>query len=233
MPQRYFQVIPLYLGDDDALVRYFKEYKAEVDAVTGQSLQVSLPYSVTIGNAANVVSAMDSKRYPGLKLKDLACLWVEGVGEHFIIRLPNSANEVKQVLRVLSASAKEAKSFRELEEKYMADDPLKPAGAGPQVPAWFAKAGYATGLLTLLFFMALVVAGVLGHEVPQGTHMLVVFVISLGLALASSFIGGNAAANGSLPFPFAKERPIAFTVGGGIAVFVVALLIGYYAYVKT
>ena len=179
-----------------------------------------------------MVSAADSERYPGLKIDDLACLWVEGEEGHFIIRLPNSADKVKQIIRALSASAKDAKSFRQLEKNYMAKKPVDPGGE-PQIPPWFAKAGYATGLLTLLFFMALVVAGISGHEVPENTRMLVVFVISLGLALASSFIGGNAAAKGSLPFPFVKERPMAFTVGGGIAVFVVALLIGYYVYAKT
>jgi len=103
---------------------------------------------------------------------------------------------------------------------------------GPRIPSWFPKAGYSTGLLTLLFFMVLVVAGIFGHEVPPHTRMLVVFVVSLGLSLALSFIGGDAAAKGSIPLPFAKQRPIAFTASGGVAVFLVALLIGYYAYGK-
>jgi hypothetical protein len=41
MPQKYFQVIPLYLRDDDAIVHYFNEYKSEIDAVTHGSLEVA------------------------------------------------------------------------------------------------------------------------------------------------------------------------------------------------
>jgi hypothetical protein len=118
--------------------------------------------SLLVSDAANVVSATDSERYPGLRVDDLACFWVEGVGGHFIIRLPNSADQVKQTLRVLSASAKDAKSFRQLEENYMAAKPVEPGG-GPQIPRWFAIGGYITGVVTLLFFMGVVFASMFNH----------------------------------------------------------------------
>jgi hypothetical protein len=231
MPQKYFQVIPLYLRDDDAIVHYFNEYKSEIDAVTHGSLEVALPRPVAAGDAKNVISATDSDRYPGLKVDDLPCLWAEGTDDHLVVRLRNNADQVKQAIRELSASGKNAKSFRELKENYMAKQPA-PDGLAQKVPPWFAIAGYAAGLLTLLFLMALVVAGIMTYGVPCNTRMLVVFVISLGLALASSFIGGDQAAKGSLPIPFVKEHPIAFTVTAGVAVFVVALLLGFYTYAK-
>lgn len=232
MPQKkYFQVIPLYLSDDDAVARYFSEHKAEIDAVTEGSLEVALPSPVVAGDAKGVVSATGKRRYDGLKVDDLPCLWVEGAEDHFTARVSNSGDDVKQALRKLSDSAKGAKSLRELQENYMSKQPPL-AGSGPKVPPWFAIAGYAAGLLTLLFLMALVVAGVLGHEVKCDTRMLVVFVMSLALALATAFIGGDQAAKGSLPLPFVSERPIAFTVSAGIAVFVVAVLLGHYTYAK-
>jgi hypothetical protein len=231
MPQKYFQVIPFYLRDDDALAGYFKEYESEIDAVTQDLLEVTLPRPVIAGDSRGVVSATDSKRYEGLCVDDLPCLWVEGAEDYFIVRLKNDGEQVKRAFRELSASAKNAKSLHELKENYMAKQPA-PGVLSKAVPSWFAIAGYATGLLTLLFLMGLVVAGIFGHEVQCNTRMLVVFVVSFGLALASAFIGGDQAAKGSLPFPFASERPIAFTVSAGIAVFVVALLLGYYTYAK-
>ena len=87
-----------------------------------------------------------------------------------------------------------------------------------EVPKWFAVAGYASGAATLLFFMYVALSG------DGRANQASVIVMALGLALAFSFIGGQAAADGRIPF--FKNSPVAFSVGGGVAVFVIALLLG-------
>jgi hypothetical protein len=96
------------------------------------------------------------------------------------------------------------------------------------VPSWFPIAGYIAGICTLLFFMALVIIGVLGKEIPQNTRFIVIVVMALGLALSFAFIGGSAAASGKLPV--FKNSPVKFSAGGGIAVFVIVLLLGKLVY---
>jgi hypothetical protein len=101
----------------------------------------------------------------------------------------------------------------------------------PKVPAWFQKAGFVTGALTLFFLMALVVASVLGREVPDGSKFLVTAVFALGCALSATFLGGDAVASGKIPF-LADKSPLAISATGGIAVLVIVLVLGYYFYVK-
>jgi hypothetical protein len=55
-------------------------------------------------------------------------------------------------------------------------------------------------------------------------------VLAFGLALSFAFIGGAAAAHGSVPIPFSKKKPLVFSVGGGIAVFVISLTLGNHLY---
>ncbi|HLG57882.1 MAG TPA: hypothetical protein VI485_21230 [Vicinamibacterales bacterium] len=88
------------------------------------------------------------------------------------------------------------------------------------VPSWFPIAGYAAGGVTLLFFMYVATSQ---QVQPTFAH---VIVTALGVALAAAFLGGDAAAKGSLPIPLLKEQPMAFTVGGGIATFVIVLVLG-------
>jgi hypothetical protein len=99
------------------------------------------------------------------------------------------------------------------------------------VAPWFGVAGYLAGLLTLLFFMAIVVSSLFGHEVPINGRFSVIAVLAFGAALSFAFIGGTAAAHGSIPIPFSEQKPVAFSVTGGIAVFIVVLALGYYLYI--
>ena len=85
-------------------------------------------------------------------------------------------------------------------------------------------------VLTILFFMLLVGIAIAGHEVPPGTHVLVVIVLALGLAVGSAFLGGAAAVEGNVPIPGVTSHPLAFSVTGGVAVFVIVMLIGYFVY---
>jgi hypothetical protein len=99
-----------------------------------------------------------------------------------------------------------------------------------QTAPWISKAGYVTGILTLVFFMAMVVASLFGYNVPANSRFVVVVVLAFGTALSFAFFGGTAAAHGSIPIPFSEQKPIAFSVTGGIAVFIIVLALGYYLY---
>jgi hypothetical protein len=96
------------------------------------------------------------------------------------------------------------------------------------VPAWFTVAGFVAGAITLLFVMGLVLTSLAIKEVPQGSRFLVLIVVAVGMALSSSFLGGSAVASGKIPF--FKDTPLVFSATGGIAVFVIVLLIGKYAW---
>ncbi|HEX3525564.1 MAG TPA: hypothetical protein VH988_00730 [Thermoanaerobaculia bacterium] len=91
---------------------------------------------------------------------------------------------------------------------------------GRTVPPWFPIAGYFAGLVTLLFFMyvALFQAGP-----ATFAH---IFVGAFGAALSAAFLGGDASAKGHLPIPFLNNNPVAASATGGIAVFIIALLLG-------
>src|SRR6266511_68313 len=56
--------------------------------------------------------------------------------------------------------------------------------ATPSVPPWFPKAGFAIALLTLVFFMGLVVLSVFGMLPPPAARFLVVMTLSLCAAFA-------------------------------------------------
>ncbi|MGC3980141.1 MAG: hypothetical protein QM808_02660 [Steroidobacteraceae bacterium] len=50
--------------------------------------------------------------------------------------------------------------------------------------------------------------------------------------MSSSFLGGNAAAKGQIPLPFAQNHPVEFSVVGGIAVLLLVLVFGKYLFMK-
>jgi hypothetical protein len=100
----------------------------------------------------------------------------------------------------------------------------------PAFPPWAQKAGLICGVATLIFLMSLVVAAVSGRSVPQNSAFLVVAVLSLGVALASAFIGGDAAAKGRVPIPGVQRHAIEFSAAGGIAVFVLVMVLSSWLY---
>ena len=99
-------------------------------------------------------------------------------------------------------------------------------------PTWIAKAGAAFAGLTLVFFMGLVVAAVLNHDVPTDARFLVLVVLALGAAMSVAFLGGTAAAQGNIPIPGLEQHAIAVSAGGGSATLLIILLLGYYLYVQ-
>ena len=101
------------------------------------------------------------------------------------------------------------------------------------LPPWFPVAGVILGTLTLIFLMGLVGLSTTGKEVPCQSRFLVVAILGFGAALASSFLGGSAAASGAIPIPFAKDHPIQISVYGGIAVLIIIMILGSNLYSST
>jgi hypothetical protein len=99
-----------------------------------------------------------------------------------------------------------------------------PLATPPPVPGWFSIAGYGTGLLTLLYFMYV---SLFSNGNPT---FAAIVVLALGTALSSSFLGGQAAAEGRMPL--FKNSPLVFSVTSGIAVFVITLALGWYMFLR-
>lgn len=86
------------------------------------------------------------------------------------------------------------------------------------------------GGLTLLFFMVLVILSAMSRSVPPDDRYLVIIILGLGSALSASFVGGSAAAKGDIPITVARNRPFSFSVGGGVAVLIIVLVLGWALY---
>lgn len=97
-------------------------------------------------------------------------------------------------------------------------------------PNWAPTAGVIFGALTLVFFMVLVLLSINGQNVPPNAEFLVLATLALGVALSVAFLGGSAAAEGKLPIPVINNNPVVFSATGGIAVFVIVLLLGFWIY---
>ncbi len=97
-------------------------------------------------------------------------------------------------------------------------------------PNWAPVVGVIFGALTLVFFMILVLLSIFGQGVPPNAEFLVLSTLALGVALAAAFLGGSAAAEGKLPIPGVSKNPGTFSATGGIAVFIIVLLLGFWKY---
>jgi len=105
------------------------------------------------------------------------------------------------------------------------------SGASSQsFPDWAPVAGSVAGGTTLLFFMVVVMMAIFGREVPPASRFPVIAVLALGFAMTAAFVGGNAAAKGNLPVPGLQDKPVEFSVAGGIAVFIIVLFVGHTLY---
>jgi hypothetical protein len=107
-----------------------------------------------------------------------------------------------------------------------------PVGMPRKLPSWFPIAGAVFGGITLLFLMLLIVFSLFSKEIPTTSRFILVALIALGIGLSSTFLGGDAAARGALSLPFFKESPMSFAVTGGIAAFIIVLVLGYALYVR-
>jgi hypothetical protein len=106
------------------------------------------------------------------------------------------------------------------------------SAGGSEPPAWVPIVGVVFGVLTLLFIATVVFASFFGYRVTADIRPLVAIFIAFGAAGFAGFLGGNAAAKGTIPIPLVKNNAIAFSVGGGIAVMVIILGLLYWFYVS-
>lgn len=111
----HVQAIPLFTAEDSSAFKYFTERHEELDALTGTDLLIAMPQTVKEGDSKDVYSAVGDKRYPGLKLTDLPCLWVETVEDKqsFAVPLPSDEHRIVKLMRHLTQAAKDAKTASE------------------------------------------------------------------------------------------------------------------------
>lgn len=100
------------------------------------------------------------------------------------------------------------------------------------IPQWISITGAVIGIVTLFFFMVLILVVVIWEKSIANANSLITIVLALGTAISTSFISGAAAAKGSIPIPFTEKHPITFSVTGGIAVFFLTLIIENTIYYK-
>jgi hypothetical protein len=99
-----------------------------------------------------------------------------------------------------------------------------PAAPSQSFPDWAPVASVVAGGITLLFLMLVVIMSIFGRVVPPAGRFPVIAVLALGFAMTAAFVGGNAVAKGNLPVPGLQDKPVEFSVAGGIAVFIIVLI---------
>lgn len=94
------------------------------------------------------------------------------------------------------------------------------------VPAWFAKAGFGSLIIVMLFLMIIVF---FSSKIQDDNFAKVAFSALLGFSCAAAalFFGGSAAAEGRLPLPGGLS-PLRFSLGSGVAVFAIVTLLSFY-----
>ncbi|MCR5868505.1 hypothetical protein [Aquincola sp. J276] len=103
-----------------------------MNAITDVFLQVVVPERPR--SPDDVATAIDSKRYPGLKASDLPCLWVEGGGGgHLVARLPADVPGVKSVLFGLVDAFRHAQNFPQAERLFSAARSPRPTPAAGHI----------------------------------------------------------------------------------------------------
>jgi len=98
--------------------------------------------------------------------------------------------------------------------------PASPDTDGATWPKVVGAIALGLGVLTLI---GLIFAAILGYPVPCGQRWLVGSLLGLLLALGFAFLGGEAMVEG--PLPTGSASPLAISIGGGVAVFLVVLLV--------
>lgn len=86
--------------------------------------------------------------------------------------------------------------------------------------------------MVLLFIMGLVVASLVEFDVPCNSRFAVIVTLALGARLATSLLGGLALAEGKFADLINFLTPVQFSVGGGVAVIVIMLILGNFLYVQ-
>jgi hypothetical protein len=103
-----------------------------------------------------------------------------------------------------------------------------PQNPPPEIlPKWFLPLGLG---LIMLFLMALVIASMFGAVVPPGGRFALVALLSIGVGLSASALGGKASVQGQIPF--FQDSPLAVSLTSGGALFLITFVIGYNFYIK-
>lgn len=122
------QAIPLYSSVDEGPTTYFRDHKAEVEGITGEHLIVAVPRTVVEGEAGDIYSASDSKRYPGLKLDQMPCLWLESVDGTLALPMPREKEQINKLLLQVTQAAKDSTSWEEFKKKVGKASSQRPGG---------------------------------------------------------------------------------------------------------
>ena len=229
-PVKLFLAAAIFTPEDTLSFEYFRKYRSSVDDVTATDMFVGLPdvKDGVIVDLAKLFASEGKGRYPGLDRGDLPCLWVEDEhDEHRIVHLPQDQTKFAALLRGVTDAAAKASSFKEFN---MAIDDLEnklnpvPPPQPQQAPPWFPKAGFASAAAAFLFLVGLILLAIFAKEVPASAKILVDAAIAIAVACAFAFFGGAAHAEGKIPFLKGHE-PVRFATEGGIATFVITLLL--------
>lgn len=118
-----FQAIPLYLPSDRAVAQYLRDHESELNDLSGEHLTVVIVKALQTGDTGWIGTmfgpARLAPRYPGLKLTDLPCLWLEDHrGGHVVIRLTNSVLRTTDLLRGVVEACRGAPSAAEVKRRY-------------------------------------------------------------------------------------------------------------------
>jgi len=97
-------------------------------------------------------------------------------------------------------------------------------------PAKSLAAGIIFGAAGFVFFAGLVIASVVGFEVPKSSRFLAAVVLALTLSFSAGLITGTVSARGVIPIAGTDQHPIRFAATGGVATFVVVMVIAYVMY---
>lgn len=95
---------------------------------------------------------------------------------------------------------------------------------------WAPIAGMFFGGITLLYFMVLVLLSAFGRPLGDNVRFPMLVVLAIGVSLSAAFLGGQASIKGNLPLPFLNDHPLSVSAGGGVAIFVIVLVLGAWIY---
>jgi hypothetical protein len=96
-------------------------------------------------------------------------------------------------------------------------------------PSWAPRAAAGSALAAIAALITLGALTLLGRAPSPALGLAGVMVVSLGLALACAFVGGDAAVKRRIPLIACQRRPVAFSVAGGAMMFLLLLALGIYS----
>ena len=96
-------------------------------------------------------------------------------------------------------------------------------------PNWALRAAAVCAITAIAVLVTLATSTLLGRAPSLALGLAGVTVVSLGLALACAFAGGDAAVKRRIPLIACQRRPVAFSVAGGGLAFVLLLALGIYS----